>query len=81
MWAIRKVTSDGLLTGNKKKELLYTKNTHMFKLLINIVAAKIEALIISGNKFLYACELSHVLALSVKSSLLLKCCDLNQFFR
>jgi hypothetical protein len=42
-------------TGNEKKNVLYTKNTHIFKLLINIVTAEIEALIISGNKVLYAC--------------------------
>jgi hypothetical protein len=35
--------------------LLYTKNKHIFKLLLNVVTAWIEVLVVSGNKFLYAC--------------------------
>jgi hypothetical protein len=56
---------------------------YILKLLIHIVTAGIEALFISGNEFLYAYvkELCcHVLAPSINSSLLLKSCDLNQFF-
>jgi hypothetical protein len=43
-----------------------------------MVTSGIEALVVSGNKFLYvACELSHVLTPSISSSLLLKRYDLN----
>jgi hypothetical protein len=68
--------------------LLCTKNTYILelKLLLSIVTTEIETLVL-GNKFLYssvkevaACELSHVLAPSINSSLLLKSCDHNQFF-
>jgi hypothetical protein len=38
-----------------RKKLLYTKNTYIIQLLLNIVTAGIEALVVSGNKFLYAC--------------------------
>jgi hypothetical protein len=31
------------------------KNMYMLKLLLNIVTAGIEALVVLGNKFLYAC--------------------------
>jgi hypothetical protein len=47
--------------------LLYTRNTQILKLLLNVVSVRIEALVISRNKFLYAsikevcCELSHIL--------------------
>jgi hypothetical protein len=71
-----------------KKLLLYTKITYILKVLLNVVITGIEALIVLGNKFLFiylskksaACELSHVLTPST-NSLLLKSCDLNQFFR
>jgi hypothetical protein len=77
-------------TSNEKKKYLYTKNTYILKLLLNVVTAGIEALVASGNKFCMpvskksaACELSHVLIPSINFSLLvlLKHCDLNQFFR
>jgi hypothetical protein len=40
-----------------RKKLLYTKNTYirLFKLLLNLVTFGIEALVLSRNKFLYAC--------------------------
>jgi hypothetical protein len=57
MRAIRKVTSSELLTKQalKKKNLLDTKNVYILKLLLNIVTSGIEALVVSGNKFLYTC--------------------------
>jgi hypothetical protein len=62
------------------RKILYTKNMYLLKLLLNVVTAGIETLVMSGNKFCTpvskktaVCELSH-------SSLLLKCCDPNQFF-
>jgi hypothetical protein len=61
------------------EKLLYTTNTYILKLLLNIVTAGTELLVVSGNKFLYvcvkhvcACELSQVSTHSVNSSLLLK---------
>jgi hypothetical protein len=54
--AIRKVTSGELLSKQAmRKKLLYTKNTYIRKLLLNIVTAGIEALVVLGNEFLYAC--------------------------
>jgi hypothetical protein len=47
-WAVKK-------TSNEKKILLYTKNKYILKLLLNVVTAWIEALVIPGNKFSYAC--------------------------
>jgi hypothetical protein len=56
MGAVRKVTSGKLLTKQAmRKKILYTKNMYILKLLINSVTTKIEALITSGNVFLYAC--------------------------
>jgi hypothetical protein len=58
MRAIRKVTSCQVLTKKsieEKQIWLYTKNTYILKLLLNVVTAGIEALVISGNKFLHAC--------------------------
>jgi hypothetical protein len=56
---IWKVTSGKLLTkqamAGKKRNLLCTKITYMLKLLLSIVTAIVEALVISGNKFLNAC--------------------------
>jgi hypothetical protein len=54
--AIQKVTSLELLTKEaiRKKKLLYTKTTCVLKLLLNIVTTGTEALVVSGNKFLYA---------------------------
>jgi hypothetical protein len=53
--AIRKVTPGELLTkqGMRKKKLLYTKNTYVLMLLLNVITGGIEALV-SGNKFLHA---------------------------
>jgi hypothetical protein len=50
--AIREVTSGELLTKQAMKKI-YIKNTYIFKLLFNVVADGIEALV-SGNKFLYS---------------------------
>jgi hypothetical protein len=54
---IQKVTSGELIRKQamRKKILLYTKNMYILKLLLNLVTAGIEALIILGNEFLYAC--------------------------
>jgi hypothetical protein len=55
MRATRKVTSSELLTEQAlRKNVLYTKNTYISKLLLNVLTAGIEALVVSGNKFLYA---------------------------
>jgi hypothetical protein len=71
-----------------RKKIIVYKNTYIFMLLLNLVTPGIEALVVSGNKFLYAgveksaaCELSHILTPSINSSLLLKSFDLNRFFR
>jgi hypothetical protein len=40
-------------TGNEKK-ILY-ENTYILKTILNVVTAGIEALVVLGNKFLYAC--------------------------
>jgi hypothetical protein len=55
---------------------------YILKLLLNVVAAGIEALLICGNKFFMhvskksaACELSHFLTPSISYSFLLKLCD------
>jgi hypothetical protein len=68
--AIRKVTSGELSTKQAMRKIVYKKNTYVFKLLLNIVPAGIEA-----------CELNHVLICSINSSLLLKLCRHNQIFR
>jgi hypothetical protein len=53
--AMRKVTSGEMLTKQAtSKKLLYTNNTYILKLLLNVVTAGIETLFILGNKFLYA---------------------------
>jgi hypothetical protein len=61
---------------------------YILKLLLSAVTTTTEAFVILRNKVLYACvkevcrlELSHVSTTSINSSLLLKCCDPNQFFR
>jgi hypothetical protein len=36
-------------------DVLYTKNMYILKLLLNVATARTEALVILGNKFLYAC--------------------------
>jgi hypothetical protein len=88
MRAIWKITSsEGLNKQAKRgKNCITYKRTYTLKLLLNEVTDGIEALVILGNTFLYACacacmQLSHVLTPSINSSLLLNCCDLNQFFR
>jgi hypothetical protein len=60
---------------------------YILKPLLNLVTARIEAFV-SRSNFLYACvkevrpcELNYVLTPSINSSLLLKSCDPNQFFR
>jgi hypothetical protein len=57
MRAIWKVTSGELLMKQamRKKILLYTTNMYILKLPLNIVTAGIEALVVTGSKFLYAC--------------------------
>jgi hypothetical protein len=40
-------------SGNEKK-ILY-ENTYILKTILNVVTAEIEALVVLGNKFLYAC--------------------------
>jgi hypothetical protein len=89
MRAIWKVNSGDLLkTSNERKKCYYVqKQMYILKLHLNVVTAGIEALVISGNNFSYACvksavcELSHILRPSINSSLLVKCCVPNQFFR
>jgi hypothetical protein len=46
-----------LLTNQamRKKIVLCRKNVYIRKLLLIVVTAGIEALVLSGNKFLYAC--------------------------
>jgi hypothetical protein len=55
--AIWKLNSSELLSKQamRKKIVLYTKNMYVLKQLLNIVTAGIEAPVILGNKFLYAC--------------------------
>jgi hypothetical protein len=38
----------------RKNILLYAKNTCILQLLLSVVTAGTEALVVSGNKFLYA---------------------------
>jgi hypothetical protein len=50
-----KITSSELLTKQAmRKKLLYTKYTYILEVLLNVVTAGIEALVILGNKFMYA---------------------------
>jgi hypothetical protein len=63
MRVIHKVTSSELLTKQAMKRKMYTKkNTYIFRLLLNVVTAGIEALVILRNLFLYACakEVCHL---------------------
>jgi hypothetical protein len=56
MRTVWKVTSGELLTKQTmRKKRLYTKNVYVLKLFLNIVTARIEALLIPRNKFLCAC--------------------------
>jgi hypothetical protein len=54
---ILKVTSGELLPKQaaRKRNLIYTKNTYILKLLLHVVSARTEALVILGSKFLCAC--------------------------
>jgi hypothetical protein len=56
MRAIWKVTSGELLTKQATRIFFYyiQKTQYIFKLLLFMVTARIEALAISGNMFLYA---------------------------
>jgi hypothetical protein len=47
-WAVNK-------TCNEKKNVLYTYNTYILKILLNVLTVGIEALVVSWNKFSYAC--------------------------
>jgi hypothetical protein len=53
---IWKVSSGELLTKEERRIKIYyiQKNMYIIKLLLNVVTAGIEALVVSGNKFLYA---------------------------
>jgi hypothetical protein len=57
--ATRKVTFGELLTKQAMRweTLLFTKNTYSYirKLFLNVITTWIKALVLSGNKFLYAC--------------------------
>jgi hypothetical protein len=57
----------------------------MYKLILRVVTGGNKPLTVLGNKVLYACvkeycKVSHILAPSINSSLLLKHCYLTQFF-
>jgi hypothetical protein len=82
-------TSGELLTKQavRKKTIIYKKNAYILKLLLNVVTDGIEAFVISGNNFLYACakevcppwaepcfDTFHQLPIIIEH------CDLNQFF-
>jgi hypothetical protein len=67
MRAIRKVTSSEQLTKQATTKKYYIQKTmYIPKLLLNVVTAGIEALVISGKKFLYAC-VKEVCRLQVQS--------------
>jgi hypothetical protein len=53
---IQNVTSGELLAIQAmRKNVIISKNTYIFNLLLNLVTPGIKALIIPGNKFLYVC--------------------------
>jgi hypothetical protein len=52
MRAIWKVTSGELLT---KQKCYIQRKKYILKVCLNVVTAGTEALVVSGNKFLYAC--------------------------
>jgi hypothetical protein len=66
MRTTQKVTSNELLTKQamRRKHLLCTKITYILKPFLNVVTAGIEALVVSGNEFLYTCvkEVCHLWA-------------------
>jgi hypothetical protein len=47
-----------------EKNILHTENAYILKLLLNVVMTRIEAHVLSGNKFLYVCvkEVCHLWA-------------------
>jgi hypothetical protein len=47
-WGVKK-------QAKREQHLLYTQNKYILKLLLNVVTACTEALVVSGNKFMYAC--------------------------
>jgi hypothetical protein len=54
--AIRRITSGELLTKQTmRKILLNTKNMYILNLFLKVFITGIEAIVVSGNKFLYAC--------------------------
>jgi hypothetical protein len=54
--AIRKVTIGELISKQAiRKKYCIKKNMYILKLLPNVITGRIEAPVISGNKFLYAC--------------------------
>jgi hypothetical protein len=57
MRAIWKVTSSELLKNQamRKKICYIKKDKYILKQLLNVVTARNEAPVVSGNKFLYAC--------------------------
>jgi hypothetical protein len=56
MRTIRKVTLGELLTKQAmRKENLIIYKKYTLQLLFNVVTTRTEALMVSGNKFLYAC--------------------------
>jgi hypothetical protein len=81
-------SESNLRWANKgKKKRLYTKYAYILKILLNVVTIATDTLIISGNKFVYACvrEVCRLWAqprflIRYTNSLLLKSCDHSQFF-
>jgi hypothetical protein len=51
---MRKVTSSEMLKNNEKKICIMYKKKYILKLRLNVVTAGTEALVVSGNKYLYA---------------------------
>jgi hypothetical protein len=55
MRAIRKATSSEPLTKQAMRKRNHYIQKYILKLLLNVVTTGIEALVISGSNFLYAC--------------------------
>jgi hypothetical protein len=53
--AIRKATSNECQQNKAMKILIIYENTYILKLLLNVVTPGIEVIIVSRNRFLYAC--------------------------
>jgi hypothetical protein len=90
MRAIQKVTSGELLAKQAmRKKCYYTQKISTYLSYFSIWSPpKLRHLPYQGISFCMpvskksaACELIHDLTPSINSSLLLKCCDPNQFFR